>query len=442
METIMSTISSSVSAVSDAVWQVFLPILVLLGLFIGYKNLLVIRKKTTRPASMTFRQFVGPTSISLGAMIGTGAIIGVLGALNKYAAAGQLHVEALVFWTLIGSCIMLPLSYAETMFSKIMDRVPKDMITQFLGVKIAAVYGFAYVLLYVFGFGGFQFSGISNILSMMSEQYLGVEIGVMQRYLFIVVPLVIVTAIIVLTKKHEVFVNAMASMIGFAVLLYFVFFIVFIIRTADFVPVFFSNMVEGIRNPVSMAVGVPMGIILAVQRITQTTESGIGGLPMAAHENDSKPRAAALISIIPVIATIFVAIVVTTYLTSYGMYSGRISLPSDDFTRLNGLFKTIDDITGNFGLLVLAIFAILSGASTLLGSYYYVKVLFAKNSENKNIATYIVMILSAGTLATFGSSMVFDIVDLLIFLVTGIFVVTLAIFAHKEWKKYIITEEE
>ena len=86
MENIMGLISSSVSTISEVVWQFFLPVLVVVGIFIGYKNLLVIKKRTTKPAKMTFRQFVGPTSISLGAMIGTGAVIGVLGALNKYAA--------------------------------------------------------------------------------------------------------------------------------------------------------------------------------------------------------------------------------------------------------------------------------------------------------------------------------------------------------------------
>ncbi len=225
-------------------------------------------------------------------------------------------------------------------------------------------------------------------------------------------------------------------MIGCAVIMYAIFFFIFVFHTSDYVGIFLGNMVKGIKNPVTMASGVPLGIILAIQRITQTTESGIGGLPMASHENNSKPRAAAVMSILPVMMTIFVAIIVTTYITSYGIYSGYIILPSEDFTRLKGFFNTTYAVTGNFGLIVLVIFAVLSGASTLLGSYYYLKVLFDQNSENKNILIYMMMILLAGTLAVFGFNVIFDGVDLLMFLVTGIFVFTLAKFAFKEWKKY------
>lgn len=433
-------IQYGISAISNGIWQIFLPILVIAAFLIGYKTLFVIRKKTTVPANMTFRQFVGPTAISMGAMIGTGAILGVLGAINKYVAAGQIYIEAILFWTLIGCVVMLPLSYSETLLSKIVNRVPKEMIAHVWGPKSATVYGFSFVLLYVFGFGGFQFSGISNVLTMMSDYYLKIEIGTMQRYLCIVIPLVIITSTVVLMRKHEVFVNTMAGMIGFAVAMYFIFFVSFIIKTADYIPVFCSRMIMGIKNPLMMASGVPLGMILAFQRIIQTSEIGLGGLSMVAHENNSKPRAAALISVIPVIVTIFVAIAVTTYITSYGIYSGNIVLPADDFTRLNGLFQTIQSVSGNFGLVVLTIFTILSGASTLLGSHYYVKVIFDRNSENKNIAVYVILILAAGTLATFGFSVIFDIIDLLLFLVTFFFVTTLAAFAHKEWKNYIIVD--
>lgn len=427
-----------ISKIAEVIWQIFLPILVVAAIYVGFKTIFVIKNKTTEKSSITFKQFVGPTSIALGAMIGTGAIIGVLGALDKYAAAGQMYVEGLVFWALVGSLIMVPLSYAETMLSKVMGKVPKDMIATLIGKRFAAVYAVGFVLLYVFGFGGFQFSGIGSIISLMGSQFFELDLSAVQRYLYIVIPLIIFTSAIILSKKHEFFINSMASMIGIAVFLYFVFFVVFIVKTADYLPTFMSNMVLAIQNPGSMFMGMPIGIMLAIQRISQTTESGIGGLPMAAAESDTKARAAAVISLIPVLVTIFVAIVVTTYITSYGMSIGEIILPSDDFSRLSGLFDTIYLVTGNFGLGVLAIFALFSGASTLLGSFYYVQILFENNSENKNIALFIIMITIAGTLATFGFSVVFDAVDLLMFLVTGINVLALIVFVSGEWKKYII----
>lgn len=438
MEKTMAQLERITGAISEFIWQGFLPILVLTGLYVGIKTVFVIKKQTTEPAKMTLRQFIGPTSISLGAMMGTGAIIGVLGALNGLAAKGQAFIECLALWTLLGSFIMVPLSYSETLLSKIMNKEPKKYIATYLGPILATVYAVSFVALYVFGFGGFQFSGIGSVLSLLGSEFAGIDLTVMQRYLFIVVPLIIVTSAIVLTKKHEVFINAMAAMIGFAVAAYFAFFIYFTVQTADYLPMFMDRMVQGMQNPVPMMLGIPMGVMLALQRIIQTTESGIGGLPMAAHENDSKPRAAAVISIIPVIITIFVAVIVTSYITSYGVHIGLINLPSGDFERLAGFFNTASAVTGNTGLIILAIFSVLSGATTLLGSYYYIKVLFDKNSENKNIVIYILLLITAGTLATFGFDIVFDMVDLLIFLVTVINVLALVIFVSKGWKNYRI----
>ncbi len=324
MHQVMETIGYWSGKVSESLWQVFLPILIITGIYVGYKTLFKIKKQTTtKEASMTFRQFMGPTSISLGAMVGTGAIIGVLGALNNMAAQGQMRIESLTLWTLIGATILVPLSYAETLSSKIMDKQPKKYISDFLSPKMASVYAVCYVVLYIFGFGGFQFSGIGSVVSIWGGEFMNIELDVAQRYLFIVVPLIIVTALIVLTKKHEVFISSMAVMIGVAVVGYFVLFIVFITKTSGHWSIFFNNMMAGMKDPITILLGLPLGFMLALQRIIQTTESGIGGLPMAAHENDSKPRAA--ISVVPVIATIFIAIIVTSYITSYGVAQGSIS---------------------------------------------------------------------------------------------------------------------
>ena len=66
--------------------------------------------------------------------------------------------------------------------------------------------------------------------------------------------------------------------------------------------------------------------------------------------------------------------------------------------------------------------------------------LFKKNSINKNIAIYLGIIVVAGTLAIFGADVVFEAVDLLLFVISGINVTVLAIFTIKEWKNYRIND--
>ena len=41
------------------------------------RSIVIIQKKATEPAKLNIKNVIGPASISLGAMIGTGAIIGV-----------------------------------------------------------------------------------------------------------------------------------------------------------------------------------------------------------------------------------------------------------------------------------------------------------------------------------------------------------------------------
>ncbi len=89
-----------------------------------------------------------------------------------------------------------------------------------------------------------------------------------------------------------------------------------------------------------------------------------------------------------------------------------------------------------FGLVVLCTFTVLSALTTILGSYYYTTKLFKKNPINTNIAIYLGLIIAAGTLAVFGANVVFEAVDLLLFVLCGINVTALAIFTVKEWKKY------
>ena len=448
MHDILLQVEHLITKVSDAIWPVFLPFILVVGAIMAVRSIVIIQKKATEPAKLNIKNVIGPASISLGAMIGTGAIIGVLGALSKLSSNGQANIEAMAIWALIGSLIMLPVSYSETLNSKIMGKTPKEYIGDLINPKLGILYAVCFVALAVFGFGGFQFSGIDSVAATILNNKFGIELSLVQRYLFIVIPVILVVGALVLSKKHELFMGAMTYMIGTAVAGYFIFFTIFVVKTYDYIPTFFQGMIEGMKNPVNAMMGVPLGFILGMQKVIQTAETGLGALAMAAQESDSKPREAAMISLIPTAVTIFVSIVVTSYIASYGVEVGTLALlntdgtAADTVTRLGGYFNTAEHVVGIFGLVVLSTFTVLSALTTILGSSYYTTKLFKNNSVNKNIAIYLVLIISAGTLAVFGANVVFEAVDLLLFVLSGINVSALAIFTFKHWEVYKLSNKK
>lgn len=433
MQNIIIQLETIIAKISALIWPVFLPFILIMGAYLSIKSIFVVKKHRTNPSKLKLKNVIGPAAISLGAMIGTGAIIGVIGALSKLSSHGQSNIEAMAIWALIGACIMVPVSYSETLDSKIMKKIPKEYISDLLSPTLGKMYGVCFVILAVFGFGGFQFSGIDAVSVIAAKKFMEVDLSLTQRYLFIIIPIIIIVALIVLSKKHDLFINSMAYMIGIAVVAYFIFFILFTIKTCSHIPIYIQGMILGIKNPVNAMMGVPLGFILGMQKVIQTAETGLGALAMAAQESDSEPREAAIISLIPTIVTIFVSIVVTSYIASYGMTNGIIVYPADAITRLSQYFDTAISITGTFGLVVLTGFTILSAITTILGSYYYLSILFNDNL-NRNIIVYLVLVTIAGTLAVFGVNVVFEAVDLLLFVLSGINISALAVFARLESK--------
>lgn len=80
--------------------------------FYIYKNFIPNKKKqTTEESKLNIKNIIGPASISLGAMIVMDSIIGVIGVLSKYSTSGEVNVEAIAILALIGSWIMVPVSY-------------------------------------------------------------------------------------------------------------------------------------------------------------------------------------------------------------------------------------------------------------------------------------------------------------------------------------------
>lgn len=434
----MHFIEELIGTLSSLIWAIFLPILILLSLFIIFKFFSKVKSATTISSKLNPRDIIGPAAISMGAMIGTGAIIGVLGSMMSLVTDGQVYFEAIAGWSIVGAIILIPICYIETLVCKVTHLTPKSYISKFISPKLGAIYAYAFIMLYVFGFGGFQVQGINSAITIIVEGVAGVTASPLMRYVVLVLPLIAIVSLIVLTKKHELFINSMAVMIGAAVIMYIVMVIIFVAKTHDYVPAYVSNVLTGMQNPVAAGIGLPIGFTVAVQRITQTSEPGLGALAMSSLDSPSKPRAAGLISLIPALTTVFIAIFVTSYITSYGNSVGLIDLQAgDSLLALQGYFATCFEVAGLYGLITITLFTILSGITSLLGSYYFLSVLL-DFSENKNIAIYIFLIWLAGTLAIFGGAIIFEAVDLLMFVVTGANLAAILIFVTKYYKQYEI----
>ncbi len=424
------------ASVTGVIWDLFLPILVIAGLYIWIKIIFGIRKKISTPSKATLKQAIGPISISLGAMVGTGAIVGVLGAINKLPA--NVSPEAISVWSLVGMVLMIPLIYSEVLVTKVMNKSPKEYISYFICKKAGVVYAFAFMILYVFGFGGFQFGGINDVAGVIiTDVFHKDALTSFESYIYIVMALFVFSAGVILTKKHELFINMLTVMISIAVVAYIIFLGAFIIHTNGFAHIYLNTMWQELIHPVNMAIGLPVGLLFGLQRIIQTAEAGLGGLAMSSLESDSKPRAAAIIAMIPSTITIIIAIMGTTYVASYGIYSDVMEQGN---VNLESFFLVAQHVTGTPGVIIIILFAILSGLTTLIGSYYFVDILMPYK-QNSKIGIYIILIFVAGTLAVFGASIVFEMIDLLMFLVTALNMTALFIFARRGYKKYLLDKK-
>ena len=130
MDNLLTQLEHIIMNISDTIWPIFLPFILIIGLITSISTIFIIQKKATLPSKLKIKNAIGPAAISLGAMIGTGAIVGVLGALSKLSANGQVNIEVMALWALIGALIMVPVSYSESLNSKIMQKTPKEYMSE------------------------------------------------------------------------------------------------------------------------------------------------------------------------------------------------------------------------------------------------------------------------------------------------------------------------
>ena len=136
MANFLLNLEHMITNISEIIWPIFIPFMLVLGIYVSIKTIFTIQPKLTKPSKMKFKNMIGPASISLGAMVGTGAIVGVLGAISKLYGGGQHNIEAMVAWAMIGAMIMIPVSYSETVNSKIMKKGPREYISDLISPKL------------------------------------------------------------------------------------------------------------------------------------------------------------------------------------------------------------------------------------------------------------------------------------------------------------------
>ena len=437
MENILHKLNYITMVTSNIIWPVFIPFLLLTGIYICAQVILNIKYLTTEKREFSIMHLIPQASVSLGAMMGTGIIIGFLGALSSLYISGQIYVEAVALWALIGSLVLIPISYCETLVAKIINMAPRDYISKFISKQAAKIYVVAIILLYVFAIGGVQFSGIDAIIITSLDKLGGIELTQMQRYLFVIIPIICILSVVVLKNRQDLFIKSMVSMILLAAVAYFIFFGIFLIKTYNYVPTFINRMITGLKNPVSILFGIPLGLIFGMQRVIQIAEPGLGTLPLAAMKINSTPRVAASISAIMTTFLVVVSVLVTSYIASYGLNENIISFASNSAERLVSYFETVISVTGIFGLTILSIFIILSGLTTLLGSYYLLSL--SSKGKNKN-AIYLGLLLVAGMLSIFNFEILFNLLNILLFIATSLNIGALAMFAEFEWSKYKVNK--
>lgn len=440
MDNILKNIGIYIEYLSNTIWAIAMPLIVIITILISLRMIFKIKNKTTSYHRINILRITKNSIVTMGTIIGTGALVGVLGSLSNMYKEGQCYIEGICIWALIGLMFLSPFAYSETLMARIVKLATSDYIKKFLGNGTSNLFKVVFIIIFVFGFGGFQFSAINAATNIVSINIGKGQISTFESFFMVVVPLMVILSIIVLLKKQGLIIKSLATLTTISVSLYIIFFFVFFFKTSSYWPIFFYRMTDSIRNPVSMMLGIPLGLMIGLQKIMQTADVGIGVYGMVSKENKVHEREAALASAIVIGLLFIVGILATTYITSYGVEHSIINLSGDSSVVLSDFYKTSINVTGNFGLIAVAAFSILTGFCALLGRYYYLNIML-KCSENKKIITYIILLSITGTFAVFGFSIIFNLVNLLIFIAFAINIAALYVFTKSGWKEYQIKEE-
>ncbi|KEI97798.1 sodium:alanine symporter family protein [Clostridium botulinum] len=415
-----------------------MPFIIIATLYVNYKRkkfFNVISKKDS--TKIEFNKVKNALSISLSSKIGTGAVIGVLAAMWKTSQNG-IGGEAVVLWVIIGMILLIPLTYSEVFFTQVINKTPRNFIERYINKKVAAIYAVSLVILYSFGFTGFQMTGVQSVVKIFAKQNFNYNFTTKGRLIFIVIPIIVIVSFIVLTKSYKLFINVLGSLVSLLIILYAGLFLVFLFITRSFIPQYLSIIWRDFLNFRTAATGIPIGVIVGFQRIIQVSETGLGTSALASSDMMNSPRREAMLQTIATIITICNAIIITSYVFTYGRYNlNGVVLSGDGLDRIANYLNSAYGVTGFLGQSIIIMFFLTCGFTTVLSSYHFINTIIYFN-ENKRIAFYICLVTASGILSVSNFDMIFDAVDLLMFIVATINITALCIFAYKDIQNYKI----
>jgi Na+/alanine symporter len=184
-------------------------------------------------------------------------------------------------------------------------------------------------------------------------------------------------------------------------------------------------MIAGICQWHTVGIGIPIGLIIGFQRIIQISETALGTSALSSSDGENSPRREALLQTIATIFTLFIAVVITSYVFSYGIQQlPEVKLSNSGFERIAGYLLTVKSVTGLFGTIVIISFFLVSGITTILGSFHFVNVSL-HCSERRRSFIYLLLITTSGLISVANFDIIFDIVDLLMFIVSTIMIISL-----------------
>jgi Na+/alanine symporter len=419
------------SSIAGLLWSVFLPFTFVSAIIVFWGVIKLI--KTEKEASATlfsWHSVKEAVTISLSSKVGTGAIIGILVAMGLLKKQGSTP-ETILFWVLVGMLLLVPLTYFEVYLTKVANQHPREFIAKLLSPKVAVVFSVTLIVLYSFGFAGFQFTGILSIADISSKLMLNHPLLPLDKLLYIIIPLLSIILIIVFTGNHDLFINFLASMISSIIILYFLFFCIFVYNTNSYIGDYLSTMWNGVLNWKSAAFGVPAGLIIGAQRIIQVSETGLGTSAMSAINSKNTARQSALIQSIAAVISLLNAAVITSYISSYGVeVLNRFSYTEPLYSQLSGFLMTVKDVTGNLGIIVVISFFIVSGLTTILGSYHFLNTTLQKSAKTKRVI-YALLITTSALMCILNFDIIFEVVDIFMFLISSILLVAMLFYVKK-----------
>ena len=222
MENFLNFLGQGVNTISNFIWAMAMPIIIILMIIIVTRMIGRVRKRTTINQGLHIFKTMKESIVVMGTVIGTGALIGVLGSLSSMASEGQAYIEGTVLWAFIGLFLLAPLAYSETLMGKILNKTTVESVRKFLGEGFCNLYKIVFTIIFVFGFGGFQFSAIDAAVNIVSVKTGFGDISQVKMFLLVVIPIMIALSTIVLLRKQGLIIKSLTVLTTISVTVYIV----------------------------------------------------------------------------------------------------------------------------------------------------------------------------------------------------------------------------